>query len=524
MAKSIQTLSDHFQFSTKSVRSVESNLVYLSGFLNWCDKKEHVRKFEPVLSDPDLTLKALEDFHRYLRHRVQTRTIERNTAATQSHGTASILSVIHGRRYTEEIRVIRSGHRTQKVLKTEEAVEMASKLTAVFDSACRIIDSCTDIESDGTWKISISTENDRNYITLREGYSRARLLELAAISYAALVIFDSGTNLAQLQMYEEPTDLATQLADPERVSLTQKVIKMRAGGKYVPVTMTALTFTRLNSFRNIRAQTIELLDSVDIAPFFFMCSYKYLSGGTSFIHSRNGSMKPSSISPISDGILSRMRKKFEAIGVELPNVTFRQLRAYRQQHLIRKNGLKVAAEAMGHSIATAVKSYCAAQEKLQAKDLGNFLSSLQDTVIHHVREDNFKIVSIPVGECASHGNPKASSSNMELQPDCKKTEGCFFCENFRIHVDEEDLRKLLSCKNVLQRLGNLQHESERADRVYDSILARIEVLVGEIVQRMDETTTRRVEADVAAGNLTHYWSIKVQQLGLLGFLNSAVQQ
>jgi len=505
----IQRLSDDFRLRALSPASIYAELSSFARFLVWTDSEEHGGIFEPILSEPELTLNALEVYHRYLKGQIQSRAFGRTTAANQETATLNALSAIHNRKYSDEIEKISGGpSRTTPAPKGDDVAQFMSTLTAIFDSACRILESCTDLHSDGTWRLSVSAIDDSQVVNLKKGFSRIRLMELAAMSYVGLVFGDSGANLAQVKILEEPEDFFMQLDDPERISLTLKVVKLRAGGKLVPITMTAVTFTRLRRFAEIRHQVIELLGCDDISPFFFKCGYTLVQGGQH---------EPFAILPIGE-FLSELRNKCKAAGVKLPNVTLRQLRVHKQQHLVRNHGLKVAADTMGHTIATAVKAYCAAQEGVQANDIGRFMSSLHKTVIHRANGRSTTLVSVPAGGCVSHGNPEPADPAPLVEPDCGKTEGCFFCEHFRIHADEEDLRKLLSCQSVLLRVGHLQGESVQADRVYESVLGRIEFLLRELQQVLDPDAFKQIEADVAAGNLTRYWAVKVQQLGLLGLI------
>lgn len=517
--KAIRRLSDHFRLQGTSPKTVYAVFASFARFLAWIDNEEHDGLFETVFSDPDSALQAFELYHRYIKGRIQSHSLHRRTGVNQHSNTLQVLSVIHDRKYGDEIKKIAAGiNGTTKAPKSEDVAQFMSTLTSLFDSACRILESNVDTHTDGTWQLSISTVDNHQVVSLPKGYSRARLMELAAMSFTGLVIADSGANLAQVQIFEEPEDLSEQLADPDRISLTQKVVKLRAGGKAVPVTMTAVTFTRLRRFANIRHQIIELLGCDDIAPFFFKCEYTWAQGGVCESRSRVGLMEPLAVRPISDHFPVELRKKVTAAGAKLPNVTLRQLRTHKQQHLVRHHGLKVAAEAMGHTIATAVKAYCAAQEGVQANDIGRFMSSLHKTVVRGAHSQLNRLVSVPAGGCTSHGTPEPSAPAPLVQPDCKKTEGCFFCENFRVHADEEDLRKLLSCQRVLLQIGHLQGESEQADRAYGSVLERIELLLSELHQILGSTAYEPIKADIAAGNLTRYWAVKVQQLGLLGLI------
>lgn len=523
LPEALRRLSNHFRLRATSSKTVYSIVSSFARFLAWIDGEEHGGLFEPVLSDPNLALQALEIYQRHLKGKIQSHNISRNSAANEDHAALQAMSVIHNRAYADQIEKIRTGPGvTTKAPKIEDVAQWMSTLTAIFDSACRTLESCESTRNDGTWQLSISASDDSQVANLPKGYSRARLMELAAMSYTGLVIGDSGANLAQVQAYEEPQDLSEQLAEPDRVSLTQKVVKLRAGGKAVPVTMTAVTFTRLPRFIKIRQKLIELLGCDDIAPLFFKCEYMFVPGGIGERRTRVECMEPLAVRPIADHFRADLLSKVAAAGAELPHVTLRQLRTHKQQHLVRNNGLIVAADAMGHTIATAVKAYCAAQEGVQANDIGRFMSSLHTTVVRGSYNQSNTLVSVPAGGCVSHGNPETSNPIPLVKPDCMKMEGCFFCEQFRVHADEKDLHKLLSCQHVLMKIGHLQGESAHADRVYESVLVRVESLLREIQQILSSDAFRRIEADIAAGNLTRYWAAKVQQLGLLGLIAIAV--
>ena len=512
--QAIRRLSDHFRLHSAKPKTVYTGVSSFARFLAWIDGEEHGGLFESVLSDPDLALQAFEIYHRHLKGKIRSHTLSRNSAANEDQSTLRAIRAIHDLKYVDEIETISSGpSRTTKAPKSEDIAHWMSTLTAIFDSAYRILNSCAGTCNDGTWRLSVSTIDDSHAAYLPEGYNRARLIELAAMSYAGLVIADSGANLAQVQGYEYPQDLSEQLAEPDRISLTQKVVKLRAGGKAVPVTMTAVTFTRLRHFIEIRHQLIELLGCDDIAPFFIKCEYTKDKAAKS----RKEILEPVAVRSISDDLLPELRKKISAAGAELPSVTLRQLRAYKQQHFVRHYGLMAAADAMGHTIATSAESYSAAQEGVQANEIGRFMSSLHKTVIRHANRPN-TLVSVPTGGCASYGNPSSSDPTFLVEPGCTKMEGCFFCEQFRVHTDEEDLRKVLSCQKVLMKIRHLQGESEQADRVYGSVLGRVEVLLREIQQVLSSNDFERIESDVDAGNLTRYWAVKVQQLGLLGLI------
>ena len=494
--------------------SIKCRLRSLGYFLAWADSPEHEGRYETVLSDPELALQALRGHHSFLRSRLQSHQLTSARAAYLDQDAIALLSTIHGREFKDDVEALSNRadqRRGTKAPRDEEIQAFVSRAQAVFDSAAELmLNEAASTPADAR-RLRRSAVDDSDSVTLPESYTRERLMELACVAFAALVLADSGVNLAVLQGYEEPVDLLAQLDQPEKVNLRDRAIKFRAGGKLVPVHLSALTVTRLRAYLRVRQAFVASLGGADVQPFFVQGSYPQALGETS---------SPTSVKPLDNDLLTHLRNKFSAVGADLPRVTLRQLRTYKQQHLVRHQPLNVAAAMMGHSVETAVRAYSKAQEGLREAEMGRFLGSLEKTVLAASEglPDASPTEALPAGACADYGKPVASASASLVQPDCTKVEGCFFCDNYRLHADERDLRKLMSCRVALKRIAPLQPDSARAERVYVAIVDRIDGLLGEIQRRVPQVYDD-VRADVdERGNLTTYWSTKLQQLHLLGML------
>lgn len=517
LPKVIERLSKWYRFEETRPRTIESDFGYLSQFVSWADTAENQGKFIDIFADADLALLALKGYHTYLRQLLQAHQITHATAAHRDQRPIKVMSEIHGRSYKDDIEPL-SAHGTgsTEAPLDEEAAKFMSTLQAIFDSSTRLIlrnDELSGTAGGEQRAIRLSQTDDSLITTLPANYSEARLMELACVAFAGIAIGDSGANLAQMQAYEEPEDLLVQLAQPERINLTQKVVKFRAGGREVPVHLTATTLSRMRSYLETRSRLIATLKCNDIAQFFVQCEY----GG---IVSRVTPREPISVVALHKEFLTHIRRKVILVGAELPAINLRQLRAYKQQYLARHHGLKVAADVMGHSMATAIASYCKTQESVRQSELGKFLESLTSTILDPARGSpgESPTVDIPAGACAQHGKPTAIEIKPVVVPNCSNTEGCFFCAQYRVHADEHDLRKLLSCRYVLHRLAPPHGESASADRIYCAVIDRIDILLSGIRLRIPQEY-EKVAADVQdAGNLSRYWSVKLQQLHLLGML------
>ncbi|MBH9553107.1 hypothetical protein [Inhella gelatinilytica] len=512
----IGRLAKHFRFKNARAATIYQSLTCLAALLTWADQAEHQGRYEAVLSNDKLALEALKGYHRHLRQRLQTHQISYRTAAYADQEAIALMSEIHDRVYLDDIEPLPdlSGGGTKPPPDALVGTFM-STLQAAFDSVVAMDLGAEPREAttptEGSRFLRTSSTDDSCQVAVPLAYGATHLMELACMAFAGLCIGDSGANLAQIQAFEEPEGIDAQLDDPDRVSLTHRVIKFRAGGKPVPVQLSSTTFTRLRNYLCLRQALLARLDCPDRANLFVQGQFEYAPG-------RRGKTHLVGLRALHHDFLDDLRKRFSAFRIDLPKATLRQLRAFKQQHLVRKYSVKVAADLMGHSIQTAIRAYSNAQEDVRRSDLGGFLSSLTDRVCSTATpRSDLQIVQIPAGECRGHLKPEPMQANPVVAPDCKKTEGCFFCNKYLVHAHEADALKLMSCRHVLSRLVHLQGDSLAADRVYGAVTDRIDALLAEI-QRMAPQAHAAALAQVQRGELSRYWATKLQQLHLLGVL------
>lgn len=512
MRMALVRLSKWFDFNNARPRTVGRSLDELGRLLYWADQPQHAGRFETLLGDPDLALEALKGYHTYLRNQLQSHQLASSTAADRDQGAIACLSEIHGSVFKDYIEPLQRIHGEGTEAPDSQAVgEFSSTLLAIFDSAADMVFDGRPLPFERLLRVSAS--DDSKVVELRASYGPLRLMELACVAYAGLVFVDSGANLSVLTEYEEPEDLEEQLSEPDRINLTQKAIKFRAGGKPIEVHLSATTMTRLKTYLRVRQTLVVSLGGDDITPMFVQCRYDNSRG------------EPTAVCTLDQDFLHYIRRKVSRVGASLPSVTLRQLRAYKQQDLVRRAPVAVAAKVLGHSVKTAITAYCKAQVATRQGEMAEFLGSLQKTVLPalELQEQSPQKV-IPIGICADHGKPSSGDSTAIVVPDCSKVEGCFFCDNYRIHADAEDMRKLMSCRRVLKYIVPLNGDSVRAQRVYTAVVDRIEALLGELERRQPQAY-EAVRVDVEErGQLTRYWAGKLQQLHLLGMLPASTAQ
>lgn len=515
LPRALERMSKQQVFRDLRFRTVDSVLGNLSRLLAWTDDPVHGGRFEAILSDPDVALLALKGYHTHLRQRVQGHGGHKRLCSTTAnqYDTSAIeaMSTIHDRDYGNHIEALPFGQGPGvKPPKTVDVQHFMACVQGAFDSIVRLANLWgTDgpVPSEGecvSGEILYQSNGQEERIEVID-HNRDRLMEIGCIAFAALCLGDSGANLAQIQAYEAPEDLEDQLSDPERITLKQKVVKFRAGGKVVPVHLTATTCTRLRAYLGLRQSLIERLGCADIDPMF-------IQGDYASRHEIIG------IKPINDNFTPALRARFKTLGIELPRVTARQLRVHRQGNLARKHNPKVVADMTGNTVETAIKAYNKIAEKEAHAEMTPFMANL--TRVVRATTESKPTIEIAVGGCGEHGKPKPITENPLVSPDCKKAEGCFFCDKFSLHADEPDAAKLMSCKAVLDRI-NPAHGSGAAERVYVVVVDRIGSLLSEIRRLNPKAHERAHHEVVERGNLTRYWASKLQQLHMLGLLGPA---
>jgi hypothetical protein len=168
---------------------------------------------------------------------------------------------------------------------------------------------------------------------------------------------------------------------------------------------------------------------------------------------------------------------------------------------------------MGHSLQTALNAYSNGSEANHALEMGRYLVSLEETVVRNSRGSEDSLEN-GVGQCTDYLNPIPIATNTPIVPKCDSSEGCLFCGKYRLHADEIDVRKILSCRYSLKAAFG----ANEGEDVVVKILQRIEELLEqlrEINAELVERITREVDDDEA---LDPFWEAKLEQLAVLGLI------
>lgn len=190
----------------------------------------------------------------------------------------------------------------------------------------------------------------------------------------------------------------------------------------------------------------------------------------------------------------------------------RAWRAAKSDWLLTRTDLSTTALLLQNSEQTVLQSYTAGSAESHQVEMSAFLDKI---VVSAGTMSADRRVSA-VGACVSHGNPFEISTTAALViPNCEAPEaGCLFCDKFRIHADETDVRKLLSCRYTLARTSHLAG----FHNIAGPLVNRIDYVLG-TVQHQDGTLVPRIAKEVDAGELDPYWASKFDLLLKLRLVN-----
>lgn len=336
----------------------------------------------------------------------------------------------------------------------------------------------------------VTEANEDNY-----DYSRVDRAELAMQAFFLMFIAATGMNLTQAAELAWSEDLNDAVRDPLIERQGFRTVKYRANNRLVSFELGIQYIPYLRRYLELRAY--------------------HLNGRTSRFLFHRGKIRPGVIDEdVSGQSKDRVQGFFlvlRRLCPSIPKVLPRHWRAAKQDYVIRHYDPAVAATAMQHSEATALKHYSNGSETVQNVELRSYLLQVEQVVVQSGKPSGANERS-PIGACSKPSQPHVISPLAPVKPDCRSPEGCLFCDKYRIHADKADIRKLLSARFFLRKVGSTASNHEQFHHLFGGVLQRIEAIVDDL-RKHDEPVVKEViqEVDIE-GELDVYWSAKMDLL------------
>lgn len=360
-------------------------------------------------------------------------------------------------------------------------LQTIKKLTPLFKFPCMAVRALTDMETALTAANS-DFNNPRRWDAARQ----------AATCFPLLFIAHVGMNAAQMRQL--PWDGNFEVS-PERQGF--RTVKLRAGGRQV-------SFEIQPTFLALFRRYIDLREYVLKGR---ACPWLFFSCATA----------KDTPAQIGGAFLDNIQKHLRLIDKDLPYISARVWRACKSDWLLRNTDPATAALVLQTSLSTMLNSYAAGSKTTAMVEMSAYLNRVADKVLE--AKDPTPVQPGPVGGCVAYGEPSEVPAAIRDKPNCKNPEGCLFCAQYRVHADERDTRKLLSCRSCIRQTASFSQSAEAFQDVFGPVLVRIDELLSEIRQREGGTTmVSKLEVEVDDGELDPYWSKKMELLINLGML------
>ncbi len=341
---------------------------------------------------------------------------------------------------------------------------------------------------------TIAAENQNPQILTTH---RHRLGKWAHDSFVLMFAANTGMNEQQVR------DLEWLTGEYEIVPTAQgfRTVKWRAGRKIQSFTITTRfvkefeQYLKLRSFLTRERSTNSLFMQIP-----------------ALVEKRWRPLQPNALRKLGDAIRNYLDESF-------PFLSYRKLRLYKYNYLLKEFGIAVASQIMQSSVGTIAKAYSSAADDVAAKEISAFYNLLADA--HKKSWQRKKQASIPSGHCIEPGNaiPLVQIEVPVAEPSCSNFITCLFCEHFVVHATDNDIRKLLSLRYFLGEIRSQSISAEEFEKLNGATLQKVNYIIEKLRKTSNEfnATVDTIEKEVFSNELlTDYWAALLDNLVRIG--------
>jgi hypothetical protein len=200
-------------------------------------------------------------------------------------------------------------------------------------------------------------------------------------------------------------------------------------------------------------------------------------------------------------------------------ITIKEKRLNISSFYVEKtNDVTLASIKLGNTPHEINQSYMGINLQDYQNQVANFLTRYEESAIKRSRNTERDIdININSGKFDTlsghciNKNPKRDEAFNELSvtPNCLKSESCFFCENYSIHIDEEDLRKIYSIKFIYEYFKYKIQED-----TFIQIIYRINEIERNILSQFpySKKLVDSIKSECEQGYLDNFWDLQFNTL------------
>lgn len=215
-------------------------------------------------------------------------------------------------------------------------------------------------------------------------------------------------------------------------------------------------------------------------------------------------------------------------------ISLREIRGLAGEYVIKqsKGKLSLVAKKLNNTITTVAKSYTSIDLESQAIEMNEFHEGVSlkiqqfnrdtcDIIPINIVEENHvsgKVERIATGSCSnlSSVDPiRATGFNKNApDPECGTFESCLFCKFFSLHLDFEDIHKLLSLKEALLKTSIIRNDPEHFNVAVEPSIYRISEIVENLQNQKPDTKNLvdDVKNTIEMGIYNDNWTKQIMML------------
>lgn len=326
---------------------------------------------------------------------------------------------------------------------------------------------------------------------------RHRLGKWAHDSFVLMFAANTGMNEQQIR------DLEWLTGEYEVVPSTQgfRTVKWRAGRRVQSFTIATRfvkdfeQFLKLRSFLTRERPTSSLFIQIPV-----------------LVEKRWRPLQPNALRKLGDAIRQYLDESF-------PFLSYRQLRLYKYNYLLKEFGVAVASQIMQSSVGTIARAYSTAADDVATKEISAYYNLLSEA--HKKNIQRSMQTSIPSGHCVEPGKaiPLVQIDHPVAEPSCSNFITCLFCEHFVAHATNNDIRKLLSLRYFLMEIRSQSTSAQEFEKMNGATLQKVNFIIEKLRETSSEfsSTVDLIEKEVFASEiLTDYWAALLDNLVRIG--------
>ena len=222
------------------------------------------------------------------------------------------------------------------------------------------------------------------------------------------------------------------------------------------------------------------------------------------------------ISQLAAGTLRRHYSRIRAqLYPGFKGVGYREWRANAGTVAFDIAGATTASQILQTSVKSVLRNYSKGTIENWERDLTAYFNAFAEEF------GVYKARRIPIGHCNGDGIPENLDKNPAMRPNCTNFEGCLHCNKYSLHIDEEDIRKILSMQYVILQTEHTAASKEKFNYAFKSTLSKIEWILSEVSntsreakELVDQTRTQVFEEE----DITEYWQAKLNMLIEMGVI------